>query len=199
MLVFMIVALLGFIVDRVFFDDPKPAEAKATATPAKSKPSVPTKKKPTAAPTAAPVITDPSLAWLEKLADPRPGRDVFVPSPAWLKAQKAKEEVAKEKQQAEAQGPKPGSPEAFQTAHRLQATTVMEHGGLAVVDGECLSVGDAIDDFQLVRVTAGEAEFRRGRNRAILKLPMGPASSAKPSPAAPTARKNATPTAKPAT
>lgn len=180
MLAVLIVVAIGFVVDRLFLDDPQAAEARPTPRPAKTNQSAPTRKPPSAAPAPAPVVTDPSLAWLERLADSRPDRDVFAPSPAWIKAQK--EAVEKAKEQAEARGPLPGSPQAFQLAHRLQATTVMGRGGLAVVDGECLSLGDSLDDFQLVGVTAGEAEFRRGRDRAILRLPMGPAPTAKPSP-----------------
>jgi hypothetical protein len=180
----LIVAVLaggGFLVDRIFLGEPEAAQAKpVTNKPAKTKTKTTTTAKP---PTATPVANDPSLAYLEKLADPRPGRDVFAPAPAWIQAQKDAVEQKRVRSE-EKQGPKPGSPEAFEVAHKLQATTVMEGGGLAVVDGQCLSVGDVLEDFQLTRVTAGEAEFRRGHEYALLKLPMGPGAKKSPSPQA---------------
>jgi hypothetical protein len=184
----LIVAVLaggGVLVDRIFLGEPEAAQAKPVSNkPVKAKAKTTTTAKP---PTATPVANDPSLAYLEKLADPRPGRDVFAPAPAWIQAQKDAVEQKRTRSE-EKQGPKPGSPEAFEGTHKLQATTVMEGGGLAVVDGQCLSVGDMLEDFQLTRVTAGEAEFRRGHEYALLKLPMGPGAKGKAAPTTPTTR-----------
>jgi hypothetical protein len=187
------VVVLGgvFLADRVFLGEPESAEAKPV--PAKTT-RVKTNTAAAKKPTAAPVVNDPSLAWLEKLADPRPGRDVFAPSPTWIQAQKAAVEKTKARS-AEQQGPRPGSPEAFEAAHKLQATTVMENGGIAVVDGQCLSVGDMLEDYQLARVQAGEAEFRRGHEYAVLRLPLGPASKAKTPMTASGAKQNPPPQA----
>jgi hypothetical protein len=183
----IVVLVLGgaFVVDRMFLGGPESAEAKPVST---KPPKVRTNTSTAKQPTAAPVANDPSLAWLEKLAEPRPGRDVFAPSPTWIQAQKDAVEKTKARSEQQ-QGPKPGSPEAFEAAHRLQATTMMENGGIAVVDGQCLSVGDMLEDFQLTRVQAAEAEFRRGHEYAVLRLPMGPASKAKTPPAPGTKRK----------
>lgn len=188
--ILLIVAVLaggGFLVDRVFLGEPAAAQAKTVSKPSKSKPKATTTTK---EPAATPVANDPSLAYLEKLADPRPGRDVFAPSPSWIQAQKDAVEQKRVRSE-EKQGPRPGSPEAFELAHKLKATTVMENGGLAVVNGQCLSVGDMLEDFQLTRVTAGEAEFRRGHEYAVLRLPMGPGTKGKTAPPTP-AKKSAT-------
>lgn len=183
LLIIMGFSAVGFVVDQFILSEPAAAEAKSTA----DKPAAPSKSKPSAgnsrrqqpaAPSGTVVVPDPSLAYLEKLADPNPRRDVFAPSPAWIKAQK--EATERSRTEAANHTVQPGSAQAFQANHRLQATTVMERGGLAVVDHQCLTVGDVLEDFQLVRVTAGEVEFRRGRDRAILRLPMAPTTSSRP-------------------
>jgi hypothetical protein len=191
------VASVAFIVDRLFLGTPETAEAKPAAqTPKAARPTAASKK-----PQGQPVVVDPSLAWLEKLAEPGTERDVFAPSPEWLarsKAEAAEAAAAAEREK----GPQPGSPRAFEEAHKLQATTVMGQGGLAVVDGQCLSVGETLDGFRLARVEAGQVEFRRGADRVTLTLPMPPAPSAKrPMPAGPSPddiKTATTPTTRPA-
>jgi hypothetical protein len=170
----LLVSVVGFAVDRLFLGSPKPAEAKEVVKPAAPKPA----RTATPPKAPAPAAMDPSLAWLENLADTRPGRDVFAPSSEWVKARQQMTEKAKDTPAEK--GPAPGSPEAFQAAHHLQATTVISGGGLAVVDNQCLAVGDTLDDFRLVRVEADAVEFQHGRDRATLTLPLGPGSNAKP-------------------
>jgi hypothetical protein len=185
LLITLSVSIVGFFVDRLFLGEPETAEAKPAVTPQPSPPPEESNKKP-----VAPATPDPSLAYLERLADPGPSRDVFAPSRSWLNAQKKKEAAEKEEREAE-KGPKPGSPEAFVAAHQLQATTVMAGGGLAVVDGECLSIGDTLDGFRLVRVAAGEVEFQHDQDRAILTLPAVPGLNPKGTASAPPKNKPA--------
>lgn len=162
------VAGIGFAVDRLFLASPATAEAKDSARPQKANrpPSDAGQGKGKAQ------LLDPSLAWLEKLAEPPSAHDVFAPSPEWLLSRKQNQEKTASAQAAEE--PEPGSARAFQVNRELQATVVMDGGGFAVVDGQCLAVGDALEGFQLIRVTASQAVFQRGSERATLTLPMPP-------------------------
>lgn len=163
------IVVVAFIMDRLFLGTPQAAEAKLAPPdpkPGQPAPAVPKNQQ------EPPPVVDPSLAWLERLGESRSTRDVFAPSPEWLIKQQEKIEAAAAAEQEK--GPKPGSPEAFQAAHKLQATTVMGNGGLAVVDDQCLKVGDTLDGFRLVHVRAGAVEFRRGADHVTLSLPMPP-------------------------
>ncbi|HOB76326.1 MAG TPA: hypothetical protein PKG54_17585 [Phycisphaerae bacterium] len=167
------IALVAFIVDRLFLASPQAAEAKpASPDPGAARPA----PSPTDRPQNAPFVNDASLAWLEKLAPAGAARDIFA-SPDWLESKQANAQATTAGEEEE--DSQPGSAEAFEAAHRLQATTVMGRGGLAVVDGQCLSVGETLDGFRLVRVEAGQVEFRRGSQRVTLSLPMAPAADQK--------------------
>jgi len=155
---------IAFAVDRLFLNSPSEAEAQAVPKASAPKSAAPAKQG-----RESPLTLDPSLAWLAKLADPRPDRDVFSPSQEWLLSRRQAAQAAN--QSATNRGPAPGSPEAFKDGHRLQATTVMGGDGLAVVDGQCLRVGDTLDGFRLARVAAIEVEFRRGKERVVLNFP----------------------------
>ncbi|MEP0842970.1 MAG: hypothetical protein HRF43_09690 [Phycisphaerae bacterium] len=171
----LIAAAGAFLVDRVFLSHPQEAEAKSDHASVAVRPLRP---KPAAKPPAPkPALLDPSLAWLEKLADLGSARDAFSPSAEWLGPKKTTRFEEAEP------GPRPGSPDAFQEAHQLQATAVMGAGGLAVVDQRCLKIGDVYDGYELVRVTPGQAEFRKGPDVARLVLPMPPRSDAPAAPA----------------
>lgn len=170
----------ALIVDRALRDGPSPAEAQPTrragrATATKSGSPSPTRREPRKPPAVSDANAkesgsgvDPSLAWLEKLADAGGQRDLFVPSLAML----SHYQTIQETQQATQNGPKPGSPEAFQTEHQLQATFVSQDTMIAVVSGRVLRLGEFIDGFRLTRIEAYRAEFRRGRDRVWLSIPL---------------------------
>lgn len=173
------IAVAAFVIDRLFLGAPQSAEARQISPdPKAARPASARAKKAQ----NQPLIADPSLAWLEKLATTGTPRDVFAP-PDWLEKQRQEAEAAAAAAR-QAEGPQPGSAEAFEAAHRLQATTVMGNGGLAVVDHQCLSVGETLDGFRLARVEAGWVQFVRGAERATLSLPTPPAPSARRLPAA---------------
>lgn len=159
----------AFLLDRLFLDAPEKAvaEERGPATP---------RKKPAPAPAlspSAPRITDPSLAWLEKIADTEAVRDVFMPGPDYLaRHRKIQEEL--QARAEEERGPAAGSPELFEAGHQLQATTVTPQGGIAVVDGRCLTPGVIVDGYVLERIEPGRVTFRQGVETATLRLPMPP-------------------------
>ena len=43
---------------------------------------------------------------------------------------------------------------------------------LAVVSGKVLRLGDVVDDFRLTRIEPYRVEFRRGRARVSLSIPL---------------------------
>lgn len=159
------IAAVAFLADRILLNHPQEAEAGMSPQEAKRRPQV--VNKPTA--TKTPIL-DPSLAWLEKLADIGSGKDAFSPAPEWIRPKPVIRDDVEEV------SPRPGSPEAFESAHKLQATTVAENGGLAVVDERCYRLGDELDGYKLTRVRPGEVEFEKDGETAILELPMAPQS-----------------------
>lgn len=170
----LVVAAGAFAVDRLFLGEPKAAEAEPIG-PRRPRPQ-PTASGKTVA--GKPMVSDPSLIWLEQLTERRAARDVFSPSTDWL----ASEKKASAKEREAQLGPQPGSAEAFLAGHHLQATSVMPRGGMAVVDAKCLNVGETLDGFKLVRVWPERAVFRRSRETVTLTLPTPPEGSGPRSP-----------------
>lgn len=168
MIATVVVAALAFVVDRLFLG--RPAEAVAEpVSPATSK----TKTVPAAKGLG---LTDPSLERLAGLSDAPVTRDVFRPSETMLARFRAIEEQQQEQAAAAATGPVPGSAEAFQAEHELQATVTSAGASLAIVDGTVVRVGQRVADYELIRIDARSAEFRRGHQRVILSL-RGPTTS----------------------
>lgn len=155
----------AFLVDRLFLGEPEPAVAEtASGQPSSGRPRRPK----TARPPKQQEVADPSLPWLERLAEARAARDVFSP-PGGMLAHYRRLEANKQK--AEQTGPQPGSPELFEDQHELQATFVSHELMIAVVDGNLLRLGGKLDDYRLTRIEPYRAEFRRGRDRASLIIP----------------------------
>lgn len=160
------IAVTAFLVDRLLLDHTQTAEA----APAKKQHApTPGPRPAKSVATKAPVL-DPSLSWLEKLTDVGMSHDAF--SPSWLHPKQTKADEGTDEM-----GPTPGSPEAFETTHHLQATTVMGPGSLAVVDQHCLRVGDVLDGYKLVRVHPDKVEFKKGNEVSTLTLPTPPGSA----------------------
>lgn len=53
---------------------------------------------------------------------------------------------------------------------QLRATLISDHQSLVNVDGELLTVGDALQDYTLVRIEERTAVFERGGERLVLSL-----------------------------
>ncbi len=157
----------AFMVDRLFLGEPEPATAEMIRGPGAARrtprPTRPSK-------TDSQEGSDPSLTWLDHLEERQADRDVFSPSTGMLTYYSLLKRAEEEKDQQA--GPKPGSPQAFENGHQLQGTFVSEGVMLAVVNGRVLCLGDTIDGFRLIRIEPYRAEFRRGRHRASLQIPV---------------------------
>ena len=68
--------------------------------------------------------------------------------------------------------------DAFVKGHKLDAVMVRLRGGLVMLDGKALLVGQSIDKFKLVSVTRTTATFAHGETRVVLRL----AADGKPGP-----------------
>jgi len=160
----------GFLIDRLFLGEPASADAEETpsAPPNRAKPR---RTHPSRTPETSPQVADRSLSWLERLSDPPLVRNVFSPSSSMLRHYQKLRQEAKLKEEEDA-GPQPGSPEAFEASHVLQATFVSEGTRLAVVDGKVLRLGRVLDGYRLSGIDSQQATFRRGRDRVTLSIPM---------------------------
>jgi len=131
-------AVVAFAVDRLYFGEPAAAQAEvASAGPAGGpRGSLPRRQRPDASDKAAVktvALPDPALEALGRLDEAGLQRDVFAPTPGMLRLYQQLSEA--EQTAAAREGPKPGSPEAFLSAHNLQGTFTGPGGPLAVSDG----------------------------------------------------------------
>lgn len=116
------------------------------------------------APPAASTLSNrlKALATSQQL-DPLAVKDAFWP--AWYQPN------AEEPQPESDSAPKDLS-QAFVSAHRLSAVMGSGPGGYAVVDGKCIRLGAAVDEFVLVSIADRSAVFEYAGQRAELKVPM---------------------------
>jgi len=63
-------------------------------------------------------------------------------------------------------------PETFEVRYVLSAVMTSEEGGIAMVNGKSVRVGQEIAGYRLMRVDARSAEFHAGDRVAVLKLPV---------------------------
>jgi MSHA biogenesis protein MshK len=76
-----------------------------------------------------------------------------------------------------------GEAVAAPSGPQLQSVLIArEPGGrqVAVIDGETVRLGDTFHGARLVRMTQGEVELVRGRERQVLKLNAPPAAGTSP-------------------
>jgi len=152
------VAVLVLLVDRAFLGPAGLAPQEASAGPAGAS------KPPTgvgeggstgAARTADAGPEQSVVARLRALAQTQPEttdvRDAFRPSSSWLAEMRRAD-------RAEGSGADAAPRRSFD--HRLVAVMVDGQGGMAIIDGRCLRVGQTMDGFTLVRL---------GKNSAVLQ------------------------------
>jgi hypothetical protein len=182
-------SVIGFIVDQVFLAPGalEPAKASASAsrpqTPAApaarpataSAPATapaaaaPVSAKSAGAPVAAATAMQVSLAErLKSLAltdrDPTEMREAFAPSPAWL----ASLEV--EKPAVAAAEPERDLTADFTGRHKLTSVLRRGNGGSAIVDGKFVEIGEQVDGYRLIGLTADSAIFRSPRDAKEVRL-----------------------------
>lgn len=87
--------------------------------------------------------------------------DIFRPSQAWAgPAPQTETPVDSDEIRAD----------EFVQDHKLEAAVVSSGGGIAIVAGQCLRIGQELDGFKLVSVGKDSAVFVSGAARATLRL-----------------------------
>ena len=169
-------ALAVFVADRVFLGlSPSSAgETASSAAPQTPGPGPSTSgRSPQGAGAGLSLDAGPGLAdRLEELAarhewDAQTVRDAFRAPASWIA--KPTPAVAK-----------PNSDELrarrFRERYKLSATAVTGGGGIAIINGQCLAVGQELDGFKLVAVDRSSATFLRNKVRVRLALAQGTAT-----------------------
>lgn len=187
-------SVIGFIVDRAFLDPgtpktaegaaslpapgpaapaaaaaaPAPAAApRASAAPAAAPPTATAPAKPaTASQAAAAGAARVPLAERLKALAPPDGesaavREAFAPSSAWL---------ASLEEGKPGPAPQPDSAADFVRTHKL--TSVLRRGsvGSAIIDGKVVEVGEGLDGYRLIGLTADSAVFQSPHNAKEVRL-----------------------------
>lgn len=87
--------------------------------------------------------------------DPSRVKDAFFPSPQWVGPRDAKGKVVVDKE------PEINSAEVkaqeFARTHQLKGAIIASDRSMAIIDGNCVSIGQKIDGFELKSVTANTA------------------------------------------
>ncbi|MDH3583143.1 MAG: hypothetical protein OER86_02895 [Phycisphaerae bacterium] len=175
----LIVAVVGLGADQLFLQSGATGPGPATAAPISSAALVPTAgTRPV--PAAVPAVDlsaitredEGALSFrLVALADDRGFRlpaveDAFRPDASW-EALIGSEPLVPEKPVVE---PRALKVQRFVESHRLMAVMRGARGGLAIIDGQPLRVGEELDGFVLRSVKADSASFRKGEEEAVLML-----------------------------
>jgi hypothetical protein len=95
--------------------------------------------------------------------DVRTIRDAFVPPASWVGAQRVA--VVEDH---------PDAVREFTSRHKLTAVMKQTGGGVAIIEGRTVTVGQSIGGFRLVVVKDRSAVLRRGNQRVELRLPEDP-------------------------
>ena len=187
-------AVVAFCVDRFVLSPPggeQPAEAaaqfvvKTSATSGSS-----SSDKPAAIPPATPAnanaaaVTSATNAMtlasrLQAMGETRrlayePSGDAFRPSDAWVIASQPKPaaSAATAKRAPARAVPKVDHAALFLRRHKLSAVMAkQDRGGMAIVDGKMLALGQTFDGFKLTHVGTADATFTGKGTRVTLKVP----------------------------
>ena len=173
-LALLALAIVGFMVDRLFLSEgvasPKQAKA-APAAPATVAPAVTTVQALVASTPAAgkseasgdSAIVAERLKALAKTLnlDPAEIRDAFKPAEDWTMSAPPPEPAA---------APQPKARPDFARNHKLTAVLLSKGGGSAVVNGKVVEVGQELDWYKLVGLEANSATFQSADDRVELGL-----------------------------
>lgn len=165
---------IALFVDRVMLSDshtgPSSAAANALA-PDVSSVVVPLAVPQTHEPSAkeAAVKTAPSIA--DRLAEAarelsaEPSRDAFTPAPGWGGFTSPHAEAP-----AATATPATGRLQTFADTHKLSAIMAGSGGGVAIIDGRPLTLGQMMDGYKLVEIQPSAVTFEGVDGRIVLKL-----------------------------
>jgi len=161
----LMLAVLGFIIDRCFFSPPAASASLLVKPTAMLAPQLPATKPPTAKPAAAPAddlhdFSDLSER-LRHAAAAAPQRDPFAPTGVWLDRIERKSREGK-----------PTPVDEFQKRHHLTAIMIGGHANIAIIDGKPVEPGQSVDGFRLTTLHNQSAEFESSGDKVILKLPI---------------------------
>jgi hypothetical protein len=150
-------AVAAMLVDRLVVgpDAAAPKSAEATIASRPAAPAAPAAPA-TTVPASAPIRLADRLKVLAEAPnlDPLHARDAFVPPESWLAQPKTPETAAA--------APAADPAEKFIHEHKLTSVLTAGDGGIAMVNGKVLRVGQEVDGFKLVRLEPGCAVFRGG-------------------------------------
>jgi hypothetical protein len=168
MLALLGVAVVGLLVDRVFLTSSTTAPQAANAS--NREPALPV---PLTVVTPTMSVSSTSTAHIaarlrhagEKTSmDPAALKDAFVPAESWLAKPEQGTPVAL------TTTPVVDSGDRFVRDHKLTSVLIDAGGGIAVVNGKVLRVGQEIDGYRLVRLAPGTAEFESGPGGSRIQL-----------------------------
>jgi hypothetical protein len=163
----LVVGLAAFMADRTLF---APAEAQAdvpvTAQPQKQRKSpVVQGKTATELPAGDEALSQSlrSVAMKQGIAA-GPVRDAFAPARAWVGEEPVGRDTTADRI------------EAFRQKHRLTAVLVIPGASQAIINGNAVKVGQAVDGFVLESLSDKRAVFRGGK--AVVELILDPRADA---------------------
>jgi hypothetical protein len=189
----LVTSVIGFVVDKLLLDSGAPEAARAAVSASRPQlPAVPAAKSVSAAVpvAAAPVSAAPAAAKaagaplvfaagptpvsladrLKSLAladrEPTSIREAFAPSSAWLAAL----EDAKPAPPAEPTAAAADSTADFTRQHKLTSVLRRGNAGSAIVDGKFIEIGEQVDGYRLIGLTADSAVFRSPRQAKEVML-----------------------------
>ena len=106
--------------------------------------------------------------------EPSAVKDAFVPSPDWVRPQGDKV-VVEEKPEVDSVEVKARE---FASRHQLKGAIVASDRSIAIIDGNCVSIGQKVDGFELKSVTANTAVLTCEGAKVVLQLNAAPPAQA---------------------
>jgi hypothetical protein len=164
-------AVLALAADRLWIGSgetsPRPAAASSAPVATALAPAAPTGSAPAAGNVSAATGRASVADRLKQLAagknlDADGVKEAFAPAESWMVQVAAPPAVAEEA------APKPSDPvESFADTHKLTSVLISGSGGIAMVNGKMLRMGQEIEGYRLVGLAPGSATFRSGSGTEV--------------------------------
>ena len=163
-LVLLILAIVGFLMDRLFSGSDTPTPRRAHARPTASRAGQTAQAPPPASAVVFQLSAWPELAGrlntlvTEADAESVSFRDVFAPTLAW-QSRVAPEPVSS-----------PVASDRFALEHRLRSVTLGDNGGTAIINEKVVRIGQTCCGYRLVSLTEKSAVFEKEGQQVRLDL-----------------------------